>query len=303
MIRFRAWPDRESRTKTMQWTASRIRFRSALKAFVALTSIAVFVPGATGHGDRNEHLAHLDAELAADPNAVPLLIERSAAHRRLGHYQASLADLDRVLAIAPANHQVHFLRGLTHLGSGKLVDAETALRRYLESVPDSSAGRIALAETLTEQGRHVAAADEYTLAIAAQPTPVPDHYLARAKAYRAAGQPYLDLALRGLDEGMSTMGPLATLQRLAVGIELDRENHAGAIARIDQVIAKAPRRETWLVHKGRILASIGRESEALDVFRLARAAVNSLPSRVRSSPAMTALRETISTHLDKDTSP
>lgn len=268
-----------------------------------MISVAVFVTGATGHGDRNEHLAHLDAEIAADPDSVPLLIERSAAHRRLGHYEASLADLDRVLAIAPDNHQVYFLRGLTHFHSGKPADAETALRRYLQAVPDSPAGRIALAETLAEQGHHLAAADEYTVAIGAQPTPVPDHYLARAKAYRAAGKAYLVLALEGLDEGMSTIGPLVTLQRLAVGIELDRDNPAGAIARIDEVLAKAPRKETWLVQRGRILASIGRESEALDAFRLARAAMSSLPSRVRSSPAMKALRETISAHLDKDTSP
>ena len=284
---------------TAPWT----RFRSALRTLVVLTTLAVFVVRATGHGDRHEHLAELDAKIEADPNSVPHLVERSATHRRLGHYQASLADLDRVLAISPDNHQVHFLRGLTHLRSGKLADAEAALRRYLASVPDSPSGRIALAETLTERGRHLAAADEYTLAIAAQPTPVPDHYLARAKAYKAAGQPYLELAIEGLDEGMSTMGPLVALQRLAVGIELDRENHAGAIARIDEVLAKAPRKETWLVRKGRILTSIGQESEALDVFRLARAAMNSLPSRIRSSPAMTELRETISAHLDKDTSP
>ena len=181
--------------------------------------------------------------------------------------------------------------------------AEAALRRYLKSVPHSPTGHTALAETLAEQGRYLAAAGEYTLAIAAQPTPVPDHYLARSNAYRAAGQPYLDLAVEGLDEGMSSIGPLITLQRLAIEIELDRENHAGAIARIDEVLAKAPRKETWLVRKGRILASIGRQTDAVDAFRLARAAMNSLPPRVRSSPAMAALRETISENLDKDTSP
>ena len=158
-------------------------------------------------------------------------------------------------------------------------------------------------ETLAGQGRHLAAADEYSLAIANQPTPIPDHFIARAKAYRAAGEEHWGLAVDGLDEAMSALGPLITLQRLAVEIEIDRGNHAGAIARIDHVLAKAPRKETWLVHKARILASIGRERDALDAFRRARTAVNSLPSRVRSSPAMVALGQTISHHLEKDTTP
>lgn len=299
----RARPGHGSWTNATQWTAAGTRFRSDLRVFVVLVSVVAFVASARGHGDRNEHLASLDAKIEASPNAVTLLLERSAAHRRLGHNKASLADLDRVLALSPDHHQAHYLRGLTHLRGGKLCQAEVALRRYLESVPESSSGRTALAESLAGQGRYLAAAGEYTLAIAAQPTPIPDHYLARAKAYRAAGQPYLDLAVEGLDEGMSSIGPLLTMQRLAIEIELDRGNHAGAIARIDRVLRKAPRKESWLVDKGRILASIGRQTDALDAFRLARAAMGSLPPRVRSTPAMTELRATISDHLDKDTSP
>ena len=99
------------------------------------------------------------------------------------------------------------------------------------------------------------------------------------------------------------MGPLVTLQRLAIEIELDRGNHAGAIARIDDVLANAPRKETWLVQKGRILDSAGQEQDAIDAFRLARAALESLPPRLRSSPAMISLGQSIATYLNKDTPP
>ena len=298
MIRNRAAPGQKSWTETSQWTASRTRFPSSLSVLLVLLSVALFAAIARGHGDRHEHLARLDAKIEADPNSVSHLLERAAAHRRLGHHQASLADLDRVVVLSPDNHQVHFLRGLTHLRGGEFDEAEAALRRYLASVPESASGHLALAETLSAEGRHLAAAGQYTLAIAAQPTPIPEHYLARAKAYRAAGKPHLGLAVEGLDEGMAVMGPLITLQRLAIEIEHVRGNHAGAIARIDRVLAKAPRKETWLVNKGRILASAGRQAEALDTFRLARAALESLPPRIRSSPAMVALGETISDHLD-----
>lgn len=279
----------------------RTRFRPVLRVALGVLYAAILVQAGWGHGDRSEHLARLDAKIAANPDSVDNLLERAEAHRRLGHYDESLADLDRVLAIAPSNRQVHYLRGLTHFDHGEFAKAEASLRRYVESKPDSPSAHAALAETLTEQGRHVEAGDEYTHAIAVQPTPIPDHFIARAKAYRTAGK--LDLAVKGLDDGMSAMGPLLTLQRLAIEIELDRGDHAGAIARIDDVLAKAPRKETWLVHKGAILASAGHQDKAFDAFRLARAALESLPPRVQSSAAMIALRERIAIHLDKDTSP
>ena len=208
-----------------------------------------------------------------------------------------------MLALSPDNRQVHYLRGLTHFDRGEFAKAEASLRDYIATKPDSPSAHAALADTLTQQGRHREAGDSYTQAIAVQPTPIPDHFIARAKAYRAAGEQFLELAIEGLDEGMSSMGPLVTLQRLAIEIELDSGNHAGAIARIDDVLAKAPRKETWLARKGAILASAGRHEEAFDAFGLASAALESLPPRVRSSPAMNALRERIAIHLDKDTSP
>ncbi|MYA16352.1 MAG: tetratricopeptide repeat protein [Gammaproteobacteria bacterium] len=303
MTRFRARPNVGSWPKTRQWIASKRRLRPALAVLLGFLHVTVLVQGTWGHGDRSEYLARLDAKIETDPDSVPVLLERAEAHRRLGHYDESLADLDRASAVSPGNHRVHYHRGLTLFDRGELGEAENALRRYLQSAPGSPSGHIALAETLMRQDRHLAAANEYTLAIANQPTPIPDHFIAQAKAYRAAGEDYLDVAGDALDEGMSLLGPLVTLQRLAVEIEIDRGNHAGAITRIDHVLAKASRKETWLVHKARILASMDRQRDAIDAFRLAREAIRSLPGRMQSSPAMIDLQQTISDHLDKDTVP
>ncbi len=258
---------------------------------------------ATGHGDRSEYLANLDARIESQPDSVRLLLERAEVHRRLGHRDEALADLDRVFAISPGQSRVHYLIGLNHLDAQLFGDAEFALRRFLEDVPDSPSAHIALAEALTGQDRHLDAAEQYDLAIALQPTPVPDHFLARARSYRAAGERYLATAVEGLDEGMRIIGPLVTLQKLAIDTELARGNHAGAIVRIDAVLATIERKETWLVNKATVLASAGRHGEAVDAFRMASEALNSLPRRVRSSPAMVALAETISRHLHKDTTP
>ena len=260
-------------------------------------------PVAIGHGDRGEYLSELNARIESQPDSVRLLLERAEVHRRLGHRDEALADLDRVFAISPGWSRAHYLIGLNHLDARLFGEAESALRRFLEDVPDSPSGHVALAEALTGQGRHLDAAREYDRAIALQPTPVPDHFLARARSYRAAGERHLARAVEGLDEGMRIIGPLVTLQKLAIDTELARGNHAGAVTRIDAVLSTLERQETWLVNKATVLASAGRHVEAMDAFRMASEALNSLPRRVRSSPAMVALAETISQHLHKDTTP
>ena len=278
-----------------------VGFQSTLGGALLLFAAAVG-PIAWGHGDRGEYIADLDARIEAQPDAVSLLLERAEAHRRLGHRQQALADLERVLLISPGHHRVQYLLGLTHLDGGAFNAAESALRRFLETHPDSPTCRTALAQALAGQGRHLEAAREYDLAIAVQPTPVPDHFLARAKAYRAAGGPHLARAVEGLDDGMRTIGPLITLQKLAIEMELARGNHAAALSRIDDVLARSERKETWLVSKAKVLAAAGHHRQAKDTFSLAREALGSLPHRIRSSPAMIALAETISSNLDKATS-
>ena len=278
--------------------ALRARCRRAVGGAAGLLWAAIFVQATWGHGDRSEHLARLDAAVEANPDSLDVLLRRAEARRRFGHHDESLADLDRVLVLAPNHDYVHYLRGLTYFDRGELADAEASLRRYIRAKPESPSAHTALAETLMQQGWHREAGDEFTLAIATHPTPAPDLYLARAQAYRAAGEEFQGLAIRGLDDAMASLGPLVTLQRLAIEIERDLGNHAGALRRIDAVLADAPRKESWLAYKGRILASTGREQDALDAFRLARATLQSLPLRVRSSPAMVSLEASITTHLE-----
>ena len=279
--------------------ARRGRSRSTLGIAVALVTAAV----AWGHGDRTERLEDLDARLETQPDSADLLLERADIRRRLGQHEQALADLERLLDISPGHAQGQYLLGLTHLDRESFAEAESALRRYLRAKPHSAAGHLALAQALTGQDRHLAAAREYERAIAAQPIPVPDHFLARARAYRDAGEPYVARAILGLDEGMRSLGPLITLQRLAIELELARRNPSGAIDRVDAVLAGVERKETWLVTKARILADAGRQREAEATLRLAGDTLGRLPHRIRSSPAMVALADTITKHLEAGAQP
>lgn len=267
---------------------------------LVLVAVISWAAMAFGHGDPSDRLAFLDTTIEAEPNSVSLLLERSELHRRHGRFEMAISDLSRAQSLSPHEHHVNYLLGRNHLEKGDFANAETALRRYLAVVPGSSSGHVALARALSAQNRHLAAARHYSLAIAAQPSPVPDHYLGRARAYRAAGGRYLDNAITGLDEAMDAVGPLIALQKLAVEIELALGNADGAIARVDRILAGGQRQETWLARKGKILADMGRHDEARVVFRSARHALKSLPARIQSTPAMATLDHTLSHYLEEN---
>ena len=269
-----------------------------LSRALVLLAVVSWASMAFAHGAPSERLALLDAVIEGEPNSVSHLLDRSELHRRHGRFDMAIGDLLRAQSISPDEHRIDHLLGRNHLEKGDFANAETTLRRYVDIVPGSSSGHVALAHALSGQHRHLEAARHYELAIAAQPTPVPDHFLGRARAYWAAGGPHIDQAINGLDEAMDALGPLVALQKLAIGIELARRNPDGAIDRVDQILAGARRQETWLVRKGRILADTGRHDEARAAYRSARDALESLPARVRSSAAMLALDRTASRYLD-----
>ena len=53
----------------------------------------------------------------------------------------------------------------------------------------------------------------------------------------------IDEALRGLDEGINQLGPVVTLQLLAIDLELRRKSYDAALTRLDLIAAESERKE------------------------------------------------------------
>jgi len=104
-----------------------------------------------------------------------------------------------------------------------------------------------------------------------------------------ADEQRIDEALRGLEEGISKLGPVVTLQLAAIDLELRRKNFDGALVRLDQIAAQSQRKESWLVRRGEILKLAGRDEEARAAFNAALNAIESLPPAHRQSRSVSAL--------------
>jgi tetratricopeptide (TPR) repeat protein len=241
------------------------------------------------HGGFHERIERANRAVEADPDAPGPYLNRAEIHRRHGDFAEAIADLDRAAALEPGGHQVDYFRGHVYLDSGRPMEAEAALRRFLEHEPRNPAALEASARALVSLGRHLEAAHEYTGAIESQPVPIPAYYLARAEAFARAGDEHLPEAIRGLDAGLMTLGPVMTLQRAAIDLEVRRGNVDGALARLERAAEASPRQETWLARRGEILERAGRLEEARDSFELALREMDQLPSHRRRTAAMTRL--------------
>lgn len=247
--------------------------------FVFLALLILQPVASVAHDDPGGRITALTYQIALDPNDPALLLKRGELLRLGGHHEAALRDFEAAARRDGGPGEVDFQRGLTLLEAARPAEAKRHLDRYLTVYPDDSRARATRARALVALGDNLAAAGDFTRVIAV--APLPDYYAARARALVAAG--HVDEAVRGLDEGHKRLGTLASLQRLAIDLELARNNIDGAIARVDSMAVITRRADIWLARRGDILSQAGRHNDARAAYGQALAAIETLsPRRQRS---------------------
>jgi len=273
--------------------------RCCLAAF-ALLCVMAASPSLLAHGDMHQQIVDVTKEIEKNPtNVVDLYVKRGELHRYHQDWDSAQADYDRALTLNPKLEIVDFVRGRMYLEANWLQSAKVALDRFLTRQTNHVDALITRARTLTRLDRRLEAAQDYTRAIGFMTESRPELYFERAQALAGEGAPYLKEAIAGLDEGIAKLGPLITLQLCAIDIQVEHKDYAPAIARLDQIIAKAPRKETWFARKGDILVLAGKKKEAREAFRAALQAMDSLPPARRNVPAMLDLEQRLGDELKK----
>ena len=245
------------------------------------------------HGTIEQRISAVSGKLAIDPKNIELHLLRGELYASHEQWSAAEADFKAVADLDAANPDLHLYLGRMFLASNRPIKAEHEMKRYIEYRADDSRARITLAQILVRLDRPVEAADEYTLGINSHPRPSPDWYIQRAQALSGKNEEHLEEALRGLDQGMERIGPLATMQLYAVSLELRRNDYDAALARLDRVAEQSLRKETWLQRRAEILRQAGRDNEALEASAKALAALYSLSAHQRNTSAMRELESRI----------
>lgn len=240
------------------------------------------------HGPIPEQITRMDRRIEQDPNNAKLYLHRGELHRVRRAWSPALADYGRAASLDPDLDAVHLCRGMMFLEAGWPASAKHSLDRFLSGRPDHARGRITRARAMVRLRRYAEAVDDYTRAIASLrdgQRPAPAYYLERARAQIARGDAHRHAALAGLDEGITRLGPLVTLELLAIELELERHRYDEALARLGRIAAQSQRKDKWTVRRGEILEQAGRTGEARAAYAQALKQLQSLSIHRRRSPA------------------
>ena len=192
---------------------------------------------ALAHGPLAARIDELDRRLRSEPTNAGLYVQRAEAHRVAGHFAAAAQDLERAAALAPELAEVLLYRALLARDLQRPADALHDLGAYLERAETSGAATVAYALTVRAEisldlGRTADALADLRQAIEWQPSASPELYQRCAElilAVRgAAGR--LD-ALAVLDLGIERLGPVVSLERAAIDIELALGRRERAVER------------------------------------------------------------------------
>jgi len=252
------------------------------------------------HVEIEKQIEDLTTRIGKDPKNAALYLRRGELYRVHRDWGAALEDYKRAAKLDPSLSAVDLCLARMRLESGQPGEARIAADRFLQARPEHIEGLVTRARALVKLGEGRLAADDLTRAIElSRPpkSPLPEYYLERARALAEEGE--VDQALSGLDEGIGRLGPIITLELLAMDLELKHKRHDAALRRVGDTLASWPRKETWLVKRGEILEAVGRLPEAREAFGEARQALESLPANRRKTKALAQLEAEIEAALER----
>lgn len=240
------------------------------------------------HEDLLARIATLTAQLGTNQGNADILLQRADLYRLHGNWAEARSDFAALGKLKPNSAPLLFGLAQLNADAGDNSAARAAYDVFISRFPTNGLAFIGRARVLTKLGERKAAIADYSRGLALLTNPQPEEFLERASLQMAESGP--DEAIKGLDEGMTRLGWVVTFQKVAIEYELQRQRPDQALARLETILARANRKETWLTWKGEILLAAGKTTEAREVFAAALKAIDALPPRMRTSPGMVELR-------------
>jgi len=227
--------------------------------------------------------------LAADPADTAAYLERAQLYRAKGAVEEAEEDLGIVERLRPHSREAELVRAQLWRDGGRLEAARDLLDGTIARWPTWDEARELRGEIRAALGDLPHAIADFDTAIAFSRRPNPDHYLTRARWNAGLVPPDDDRLLAGLDEGIERLHAPPALVSFAIDIEVRAGWFDRALARVDEMLAQAPGKATWLARRGDILDAAGRSLEASASYTEALAALDALPPARRAAPASAAL--------------
>jgi predicted Zn-dependent protease len=267
-------------------------------SFIAIAALLVTrADWAFAHGDLHGQIARVTEQIGKEPGNADLFLQRGELRRLHSEFPEASADFEKAAALRPDWPQVALAKSRLALSTGQFEASAAEMDQLLPKHPEYPEGWLLRARARARLGKHLDAASDYTEIVQRVERPEPDIFLERATALAATGETRFADALRGLEDGLTKLGPVMTLELAALDLQLKMKRFDDAIRRVDRLTANAPRKESWLTRRGDILARAGRANEARTAFQRALKAIDSLPPHHQATQATIDLKQRITTSM------
>jgi tetratricopeptide (TPR) repeat protein len=260
--------------------------------------------------------AHAIEESPDDP---ALYVHRATLERMRHDWDAAAASYTKALELGADRDRIDVSLASVLLEAGlpktALVRVELALGRD----QDNGAARLTRARILSRSSRHADAAADYARAVAVLKHPEPGvvleamnaqllrstqdavatdgEMIADSNAQADTREENIVSALAVADSAMRKLSIIPSIQERAIELETELERYDAAVARIDSMLARAPRHEVWIAQRGDLLTAQGKQEEAVQSYERALALINERPAGRRSS-RISLLATTLRKKLD-----
>lgn len=274
---------------------------SSMTLIPIFAALWLFIPSVLqAHPMLDDQVEALTKQISHAPKEGLLYLKRGERYRVQGQTANALADYATALKLTPHLITVHLCRGQALLEANMPQEALQSLEIYLKKQPENVDAIRLKANTLLKLGSNLAAAKTYdALLPRLEPTGTftQEAYLNRARALEAAGSAHLERALRGLNEGISRLGPLVPMELEALKLERKLKHYPAALKRIDLELQRGAAKVTWLERRADVLHEAKRTAEALEAYKDVLRELDTLPPSRRITPDQLGLRARVETRL------
>lgn len=270
--------------RTLRRSAMRRFTSGVLHRYLALIALGVTTT-VHAHPEIDAALTRLQSAIAAAPARAELYLERGQLYARHEAWDLAEANYLRAAELARELPGLAHARGALALARGQWREAHEWLSGALVRDAGDAESWVLRARASTGLGDRAAARRDYDRALDLLPEPGAELFLERAAC---AESPTAEL--RVLDVAIVRIGPALVLQARALALEESLGRTDAALARLEQIMQTAERRDPWFQRRGEILACAGRDRDAREAFAAALSEIEKLPDWLRAAPA-TAARE------------
>ena len=238
------------------------------------------------HGPGLDEIDAISTQITESGEQAALYAKRARVYQNNHMWTQAMSDFDRAAELDSQNSQYDLDRAQLSFEADEFLRALDFIDLFLLRHESSNEALLIRARSYRALGQYQPAVEYYRQALAELSTfegsPMPEWYIEYADTWLLAGEKRN--ALRVLHQGIEQLGVLGVLQLRAAELEVDLELYDSALARIDQLLTQAQRKDLWLARRADILSKAGREDEAFWTYVQAYASLQRLPPRLQNLP-------------------